>query len=86
MLADGEGFPETNRVAGWNTWLRLLEYKPEPLVEERPHYLDLPTMGRTSTYYLYISEFGRSYYEQNWQRYRELYPEVEAPAPTSSNT
>lgn len=86
MLAAGIGFPETNRVAGWNTWLRLLEYKPEPLAEERKHYLNLPSMGRTSTYHLYITEFGRSYYEQNWQRYRELYPEVEAPAPTSLNT
>ena len=72
-LVQGEGFPETNKVAGWNTWLRLLEYKPEPLALDRRYKY---------TYHLHISDFGRKYYEENYQRYRELYPDVDAPAPT----
>ncbi len=28
-----------------------------------------------------ITSAGRYYYEQEWARYRELYPAVEAPAP-----
>jgi hypothetical protein len=34
---------------------------------------------------LSITAFGRTYYVQNWQRYRQLYPEVEASAPTQES-
>jgi hypothetical protein len=27
------------------------------------------------------SAFGEQFYRENWQRYYELYPEVDAPAP-----
>ena len=30
---------------------------------------------------LCITDFGREYYRENWQRYKEMYPEVDAPQP-----
>lgn len=30
---------------------------------------------------LRITDFGREYYRENWQRYRDLYPDVDALAP-----
>jgi hypothetical protein len=28
-----------------------------------------------------LTSFGEQHYKENWARYRELYPEVEAPEP-----
>lgn len=84
-LAHGEGLAETNRVAGWNTWLRLLEYKPQPLAEEWKHRLSGPQYP-TYTEHLHISEFGRRYYETNYKQYREMYPDVDAPSPIDAST
>lgn len=57
------------------TLLRLREYKPAALMEEfhDPEVYLLARMRLTSA--------GRALYEREWARYRELYPEVEAPAP-----
>jgi len=30
---------------------------------------------------LCTTEFGKQYYRENWARYKELYPDVEAPEP-----
>jgi hypothetical protein len=32
-----------------------------------------------------LTPFGRQYYEREWARYRELYPDVDAPEPVSSS-
>jgi hypothetical protein len=59
---------------GWPTWRRLLDYRWGALVTE--HGLRPPYDHR-----LRITAAGRQLYERDWQRYRELYPHVEAPAP-----
>jgi hypothetical protein len=69
-LGDGFGY------ISWNTCLRLRDYKVKGqergLIREGRH---------TEPFGLIITDFGREYYRENWQRYRELYPEVDAPAP-----
>jgi hypothetical protein len=78
---------------GWNTWLRLRDYKvrgeERPLIEEYQTWKQVefqrPGTGtwRESrpVYWLRLSSFGEQYYRENWQHYRELYPNVEAPEP-----
>lgn len=85
---------------GWNTWLRLRDYKyhgkEQPLIAEtstwvqvrrsvwtgrpRPDDYEERTVSEQE-HRLYITAFGQRYYAEQWQRYRQLYPEVEAPAP-----
>ena len=64
----------------WNTCLRLRDYRVKgqecPLMREGRH---------NEPFGLVITDFGREYYRDNWQRYRELYPEVDAPAPGASS-
>ncbi len=70
---------------GWNTWLRLRDFKAGPLVEE---YF---TWGKKEEwmsatpqiYWLRLSAFGEQFYRDNWQQYREMYPDVDAPSPES---
>jgi hypothetical protein len=62
---------------GWNTWLRLRDYKWGALVEEQ-HQGWIGSPGR-----LHITAAGRALYEREWARYRELYPGVEALEPAS---
>jgi hypothetical protein len=60
---------------GWNTWLRLRDYYglEKGLIEEFQHvYKD---------YRLRVSAAGRKYYRENWQKYREMYPDISAPEP-----
>jgi hypothetical protein len=66
-----------------NTWLRLRDYKAGALIEEYSTSGEyLPHVGYTpNIYWLRLSSFGEQFYRDNWQRYRELYPEVDAPAP-----
>jgi hypothetical protein len=59
---------------GWSTWLRLRDYKWGTLVEER---------GGLGVYRLFITTAGRQLYETDWARYRELYPGVSVPEPTT---
>jgi len=62
---------------GERTWQRLLEYKWGALVEERPRrHLGFPVRR------LFITANGHSLYRAEWARYRELYPDVEAPEPS----
>lgn len=67
---DGFGY------VSWNTCLRLRDYtikgQDRALIREG---------RRGEQFSLVITEFGRQYYRENWQRYRELYPEVDAPRP-----
>jgi hypothetical protein len=59
---------------GWPSWRRLRDYTAGALVSE--HGLRPPYDHR-----LRITAAGRALYEQEWGRYRELYPHIEAPAP-----
>jgi hypothetical protein len=87
-LGDGFGY------VSWNTCLRLRDYRVKgqdrPLIKEAKvkgePFLHRRWPGDTGVMVsersgLVITEFGREYYCENWQRYRELYPGVEAPAP-----
>ncbi len=69
-LGDGFGY------VSWNTCLRLRDYRVKgqdhPLIREG---------RRGEQFALIITDFGKQYYRENWQRYRELYPEVDAPEP-----
>lgn len=67
----------------WNTWLRLRDYKArkkeKPLVEEYS-----TTDANQTIHWLKLTPYGELYYRENWQRYHELYPSVEAPAPKTT--
>jgi len=74
----------------WNTWLRLRDYKErgeaKPLVEEYRIWGEYnPRLRYTPyIYWLRLSALGEQYYRDNWQRYHELYPNVDAPHPDAS--
>lgn len=69
-LGDGFGY------VSWNTCLRLRDYRYQG--QER----GLIREGcRGEPFGLVITDFGRQYFRENWQRYRELYPDVDAPEP-----
>ncbi len=85
-----QGIKDKNGYYGhisWNTWLRLRDYKAQgedkPLIEEYSTWGKyLAHVGYTpQIHWLRLTSFGEQYYRENWQRYRELYPEVDAPAP-----
>ena len=70
----------------WNTWVRLRDYtdqrEQKPLVEEfhTTDICDSTTGAPCMTHWIKLTPFGEQYYQENWQRYQELYPEIEAPA------
>jgi len=68
---------------GWNTWLRLRDYKAGALVEEyRTGGPYLAHVGYSvDIHWIRLTSFGEQFYRENWQHYRELYPEVDAPLP-----
>jgi hypothetical protein len=92
--AGAAGVREWPKGIGWNTWLRLRDYRVKgqdrPLVEEAivacEPYLRRRWPGdegvmSTERSALRLTPFGEQFYRENWQRYRELYPEVDAPVP-----
>ena len=73
---------------GSNTWLRLKQYKDGALIEEYQTWkqVQLTSVDRTWTesrpvYWLRLTRFGEQYYQDNWQHYHEMYPDVDAPHP-----
>jgi hypothetical protein len=77
---------------GWNTWLRLRDYKvhgeSRPLAEEKSVSINWhknEDIGLITSYSqdirMMITDFGKQYYCENWARYREMYPDVDAPEP-----
>ena len=54
---------------GWNTWLRLRDYKAGALIEE---YQTWPESR--PVYWLRLTPFGELFSYENWRRYRDLYP------------
>jgi hypothetical protein len=62
---------------GWNTWLRLINYKIngdyKPLVKEIE---DLESSSAMGSYFLQITEYGCEFYIQELEKYTLLYPDV----------
>lgn len=83
----GDGFG----YVSWKTILRLRDYKvrgeEKSLIEEKKfpgtHTSTLAGYTFQPGYEirLCITDFGKRYYRENWQRYRDLYPAVDAPPP-----
>jgi hypothetical protein len=84
---------------GWNTWRRLEEYGARPghsgtaLTEARRIWRTVRRWDGTDyrdtsqlAWQMVITAAGRDLYEREWARYRELYPDVEAPEPMRVNT
>ncbi len=84
VIASGGWYGDYGSI-GWKTWLRLRDYRDGPLIEEyqTPGRYNASTGTRYDTYWLRLTPFGEQFYRENWQRYRELYPEVDAPEPGS---
>lgn len=82
----GDGFG----YVSWNTILRLRDYtvkgKERSLVENKRFPGTSPSLvaGYAFTHTLSrlcITDYGKQYYQENWQRYKEMYPDVDAPEP-----
>jgi hypothetical protein len=58
------------------TWLRLRDYSDGPLIKERSFF-----KAGLHEYDLAITQLGRHFYRSNWKKYRELYPNINAPEP-----
>jgi hypothetical protein len=82
VMASGGWYDDYGNI-GWNTWLRLRDYKAGPLIEESSTWgqYNAQTGYTPQIYWLRLSALGEQFYRENWQRYRELYPEVGASAP-----
>ncbi len=52
----------------WNTWLRLRDYKAGALVKEKQDNI-------------HITEFGKRFYCDNWAKYKQMYPDIDAIEP-----
>lgn len=89
-----KGIREYPREVSEKTLNRLLEYKIDK--EEKPlvGWVQTPCepyqawdfnaaqpVTMTTWTVCCLTEFGKKYYSENWQRYRELYPNVDAPKP-----
>lgn len=58
----------------WNTWLRLRDYKAGALMKEVSKWDDNGRYRYGAT----ITESGKQFYKENWQKYRAMYPDVDA--------
>lgn len=75
LFSDGT-IPGRYGDIGWNTWLRLRDYFAGALVKEGGKWEN----GK----YIYgvkITDKGKQFYSANWAKYRDLYPEIDAPLP-----
>jgi hypothetical protein len=80
---------------GWSTWRRLEEYGARPGHRDGTALTQVRRIWRpvrrwdghayrdTSelAYEMVMTDAGRALYEREWARYRELYPDIEAPEP-----
>ncbi len=78
---------------GWNTWLRLRDYKAGALIEEYQTWTQVQRSTHSQTwtesrpaYWLRLSSFGEQFYSEHWQHYRQMYPEIDAPTPIPEQT
>ena len=65
---------------GWNTWLRLRDYQPRPLVKEINNWNE----QGSQVYGIQITDYGKEFYQQNRDKYMRLYPGIDAPPPNTS--
>src|SRR6202011_2864495 len=70
----------------WNTWLRLRDFKAGALVEEyRTGGPYLAHVGYSiDIHWIRLTPFGEQFYRDNWEHYRDLYPEIDAPGANES--
>ncbi len=82
VMASGGWYGDYGNI-GWNTWLHLRDYEAGPLLEEYSTWeqYNAQTGNTLHIHWLRLSALGEQFYRENWQRYRELYPEVGASAP-----
>lgn len=82
VMAAGGWYGDYGRI-GWNTWLRLRDYKNGALVEEYTTVGEYRSAsgGTLDIHWIRLTSLGEQYYKENWARYWEMYPEVEAPEP-----
>jgi hypothetical protein len=72
----------------WKTWLRLRDYKAQgeekSLVEEyhTAGSYNASTGTRYDIHWIRLTTLGEQLYRENWARYHEMYPSVDAPDPT----
>jgi hypothetical protein len=69
---------------GWKTWLRLRDYYDtgRGLAKEHSRYVQREGKWEGDrVYVIRITEAGREFYKANYELYRTLYPDVEAPEP-----
>lgn len=72
----GDGFG----YVSWNTCLRLRDYRVKG--QDYPLIREARVLSR-EPFAFCITENGKEYYQEHWQRYREMYPDVDAPVPVS---
>lgn len=69
----------------WRTWLRLRDYRIKgqvrPLVEEYQKGVPFSDPTFSCDFWIHLTPAGSQYYRDNWQRYHDLYPDVDAPKP-----
>jgi len=68
----------------WNVWLRLRDYYEvgKGLVEEDSRFILRPGKESEQEYFIKMTEAGIEFYQDNWEKYTELYPEVESIPPS----
>jgi hypothetical protein len=67
---------------GWKTWLRLRDYYDTGIGLAKEHSRYVQRQGKWEgdrVYVIRLTEKGREFYRDNYDKYRELYPDVEAP-------
>jgi hypothetical protein len=69
------GLPDSDNWIGPRTWRRLEDYKSGALVELRRDSQDY------WHWRYYVTSAGKTLYEREWVRYRDMYPDVDAPEP-----
>lgn len=69
---------------GWKTWLRLRDYYDTGigLAKEHSRYVQRPGKEESDrVYVIKLTDAGRQFYKENYERYRKLYSNVDAPEP-----
>ncbi len=69
---------------GKKTWLRLRDYYDtgRGLVHEHLRYVQREGKRECDiAYVIKLTDAGREFYHDNYEKYRQLYPDVKAPAP-----
>lgn len=71
----------------WQVWLRLRDDQVGALVEEASFFRQVERSDVSpARYYIKMTPFGKAYYRREWEHYRALHPEVDAPEPVTPDT